>query len=313
MPHRHHRRCVGNGGTAILKGFCSPQGLRIRGGSAALGRLLGRHPVCPHSAPPSRPGRPSLSSRHRPLPRPLSLGAAPTTIALCLTYHEASSKQNGGAEKPPWVIFNDSPRAAASERLLRLPISAPAYQRSRCDPGALPPPRLRREAGVMSAGGCSEAGAAPGGVFGFPFCSRTRRGLKSLGCSPQLSQPQTIISMLNFKVSPVPLISCSARTSKHHEKTFDIQCYTHIRQQIWFLNRGNHGFLTVLSCHSCNWTTAVWPDYPKKTPSVQDYTWCYFISMQKTQQNQILIPQSHYGRAAVNSSKKIEGFCMQNP
>lgn len=77
ISHRHHRRRVGNEGTACgtatLKGPCSPQGLRIRGGSAALGRLL----ECPHSAPPSCPSRPSLSTRHRPAPQPPSLGAAP--------------------------------------------------------------------------------------------------------------------------------------------------------------------------------------------------------------------------------------------
>lgn len=73
IPRWHHRRHVGNEGTAMLKGSCSPLDLRIRGGSAALGRLLG----CPHSAPPSRPGRSSLSSCHRPAPWPLSLGAVP--------------------------------------------------------------------------------------------------------------------------------------------------------------------------------------------------------------------------------------------
>lgn len=43
-----------------------------------------------------------------------------TTVARCLPYHEASSKQDGVVERPPWVTPNASP---TSRRLSR---AAPA-------------------------------------------------------------------------------------------------------------------------------------------------------------------------------------------
>lgn len=139
------------------------------------------------------------------------------------------------------------PGATISQGLLLLPISVPAYQRPPWDPRALPP-LLRTEEGAMST---AEAAAAmvwlpwdrevqPAGFSSLqPYKEKPEEFRVLRTAPPQLNLSRAIICMLNFKVSSVPLILC--------EKTLDSQCSTHVRQQIWFLNRDNHAILTVLA------------------------------------------------------------------
>jgi len=107
--------------------------------------------------------------------------------------------------------------------------------------------------------------------------------------------------MLNFKASSVPLLSC--------EKTLGFTAAPVSGSE----EGGCAGAAPLLCWHVLphrlsQGTAAVWPGYPQKKPSVKDYPFSYFISMQKTQQNQVLIRQSHHGHTAGNSSKILKVF-----
>lgn len=188
IPHWHHRRHAGN---RQVERPLLPSRLQDRGGSAALGRLLG----CPHSAPPCRPGGSSLSSRHRPAPRPLSLGAVPTAVARCLTYHNASSKQNGALERPPWETSNARPRRHHLSR------AAPAANQraslsevTRRPAGSAPAPQARGGSHEHHWGSGRRAvaslrqGGAPDGLFLFAAIQAEAWRIRGAPCCPSTTK-----------------------------------------------------------------------------------------------------------------------------
>lgn len=157
------------------------------------------------SSPPSRPGRPSSSSRH------CCPGAAATTAGgASPTTKLPANKMAVGPARHGWHPA-PAPRPAAPQGLLLLSISAPAYQRP---PGAgkrrAPSAPLRRRPWC----GCPGAGAAPGGVFSSRLHKDGPEEARVLCTAPlQRTGPQIIIRALNVNVSSVRLLSSDCHAS----------------------------------------------------------------------------------------------------